>query len=216
MSGPINNNLTLSKAINNTEILYNKLLRSTVANTSRTKQDFKVHHPSTLLRAELIHLGNVRTRALLTSRNIKTQEELTQGPRNVMEEKHQKNQSVENQNVAHQTLSQITSKLTSLFSKKNLLNQGTNDVQNSTTVSKPTLDNQDVYPLAGNIAASTDTNTELSLQAGETPSQAAINIINISAPELAEQLPVALNQSINTLSKMGEKFAQRPINASLL
>lgn len=206
----INNSVTLPKAINLSETGYQHLLRSAVVANSKIKRHEKSNRSSDLLRAELIHLGNVRTRALLTTRNIKTQDNFIQGPRNVMEQKNQ-----EKQNTGNQTLSKISDKLTSLFSKRNFLAQGTRQIQSSTTISNPTLVNQNVYPLTGNIAASTDTNTAISLQAGETPAESAINIINLNSSELAQQLPVAFNQSINTLNKMSENFA-RPINASLL
>lgn len=209
MSG-VSPGLTLPKAISLNEEGYTKLFHAAVVNSSRIKELEKKHTTSDLLRAELIHVGNVRTRALLTTRNIKTQDNLIEGPRNVMEEKNQ-----ENQGVVNQTLSKISDKLTSLFSKRNFLAQGTHQIQSSTTVSNPTLVNQNVYPLTGNIAASTDTNTAISAQAGETPAESAINIINLNFSELAQQLPIAFNQSIKTLNKMSEKFAQRPINVSL-
>jgi len=209
MSG-VSPGLTLPKAISLNEVGYTKLFHAAVINSSRIKEPAKKHTASDLLRAELVHLGNVRTRALLTTRNIKTQDNLIQGPRNVMEEKNQ-----ENQGVVNQTLSKISDKLTSLFSKRNFLAQGTHQIQSSTTVSNPTLVNQNVYPLTGNIAASTDTNTAISVQAGETPAESAINIINLNSSELAQQLPISFNQSIKTLNKMSEKFAQRPINVSL-
>lgn len=210
MSG-VSPGLTLPKAISLNEEGYVKLFHSAVINSSRVKELEKKHTTSDLLRAELIHLGNVRTRALLTTRNIQTQDDLIQGPRNVMEKKNQ-----EKQTAVNQTLSKISDKLTSLFSKKSFLAQGTHQIQSSTTISNPTLVNQNAYPLTGNIAASTDTNTAISVQAGETPAESAINIINLNSSELAQQLPVAFNQSIKTLNKMSEKFSQRPINASLL
>ncbi|MBM3856774.1 MAG: hypothetical protein FJ390_02280 [Verrucomicrobia bacterium] len=128
-----------------------------------------------------------------------------------MEEKNQKKQGTVNQN-----LSKISDKLTSLFSKKNFVTEGTHQLQSSTTVSNPTLANQNVYPITGNIAASTQTNTAVSLQTGQTPAEAAINIINLNSSELAQQIPVALNQSIRTLKKISEKITQQPVNASLL
>lgn len=210
MSG-VSQGLTLPQALNLSAQSYKKLLQANVTNVSRANQAGKVRQNSNLVRAELIHLGNIRTRAVITSRNVQIQDDLIQKPKNVIEEKNQKKQ-----NIVNQTVSKITDKLTSLFSKKNFLTQGTHQIQSSTTVTDTKLANQNVYPLAGNIAASTDTNIALSLQAGQTPSQAAVNIINISAPELAQQLPVALDQSIKTLNKMGEKFGQLPINASLL
>ena len=202
----INNNMTLPKAINISETSYQQLLRSSVINSSKVKRPGRDRYASDLIRAELIHLGNVRTRNLLTTRNIKTQDNVIQGPRNVME----------NKSAVNQTLSKIGDKLTSLFSKRNFLAQGTRQIQSSTTVSNPTLVNQNVYPVAGNVAASTDTNTAISIQAGETPAESAINIINLNSSELAQYLPAALNQSIKTVSKMSERFAQAPINASLL
>lgn len=211
MSNSIHQGLTLPQAINNSEVGYAKILRASVVNGSRYDNLGNRNRSSQLVRAQLIHLGNVGTRNIITRRNVDIQKSFTQGPRNVMEEKHQKQQ-----NILNQSLSKISSKLTSLFSRKNFLTQGTQQIENSTTVSNATLANQNVYPLTGNVAASTDTNIAISLQAGQLPSQAAINIINISAPELAQQLPSAINQSIQTLSKMGEKFGQRPINASLL
>lgn len=210
MSG-VSPGLTLPKAINLSEEGFSRLLQSAVIGNSRSKQPVKVHNPSTLLRAELIHLGNVRTRTLLTTRNVQIQDQLIQGPRNTMEEKNQEKQSATNQ-----TLSKISDKLTSLFSKRNFVMQGTHQLQNSTTIANPILANQNAYPIAGNIAASTQTNTAISLQAGETPAEAAINIINLNSSELAEQIPAAFNQSIATLNKISEKISQRPVNASLL
>jgi len=210
MSG-VSPGLTLPKAISINEAGYVKFLHAAVINNSRINDLKKQNRSSDLLRAQLIHLSNVRARTLLTARNVKIQDNLIREPRNVMEEKQQKNQ-----NVVNQTLSKISDKLTSLFSKKNFISQGTHQFQNSTTVSNPTLVNQNIYPVTGNIAASTQTNTAISLQAGETPAEAAINMINLNAPELAQQLPVALNQSISTLNKISERIAQRPVNASLL
>ena len=211
MSGSIKNNLTIPKAINHSEGLYKRLLRTTVIGNSKEKRVATKNHSSALLRVQLVHLGIVGTRALLTTRNVKAQEDLIQGPRNAMEEKNQ-----EKQGVVNQSLSKITSKLMSLFRKSNFVSQGTHKMQSSTTVSNPTLANQNIYPIAGNIAASTQTNTAISLQARETPEESAINIINLSAPELKRQLPIALNQSIETLNKIGQKMNQRAINASLL
>lgn len=203
--------LTLPTAVSINEVGYVKFLRGAVVNNSRVKDLKKDHRSSDLLRAELIHLGNVRTRALLTTRNIQTQDKLIQGPRDVMEEKNQ-----EKQGSFNQTLSKIGDKLTSLFSKKNLVPQETHKFQDSITVSDPTLANQNVYPITGNVASSTQTNTAISLQRGETPAEAAINIINLNPSELIQQLPIALNQSITTLNKVSAKVAQRPVNASLL
>jgi len=210
MSG-VSPGLTLAKAINLSERGFGRLLQSAVIGDSRSRQPFKRQTSSTILRAKLIHLGNVRTRALLTTRNVQTQDQLIQGPRKTMEEKNQKKQGTVNQN-----LSKISDKLTSLFSKKNFVTEGTHQLQSSTTVSNPTLANQNVYPITGNIAASTQTNTAVSLQTGQTPAEAAINIINLNSSELAQQIPVALNQSIRTLKKISEKITQQPVNASLL
>ncbi len=237
MSGSINKGLTLPTAINNSEIMYQKFLRSAVANNSRIKDLLKLHRPSALLRAELIHLGNVRTRSILTTRNVNIQDDMIHASRSVMEEKNQEKQhhnslepkenlslapdinknSIEtNKKGINPTLSKITNKLTSLFSKKNSLEQTTNQLQRAMDVTNPVLDNQNIYPIAGNIAVSTETNTAISLQAGETPAEAAINIINLNSAELTQQLPVALNQSLETLHKIGEQTTQRPMNASLL
>lgn len=210
MSG-VSPGITLPKAINLSEAGFSQLARSVAIGASRSKQPDKRHSSSNLLRAQLIHLGNVRTRTLLTTRNVQIQDQLIQGPRNVMEEKNQ-----EKQTAVNQTLSKISDKLTSLFSKKNAVTEGTHELQNSATVSDPALANQNIYPITGNIAASTETNTAISLQAGETPAEAAINIINLTPSELTQQLPVALKQSISTLNKISEKIAGRAVNASLL
>lgn len=207
----IHTGLTLPKAINNSEELYQKLVRSAARNDSRSNQPTKRHTSSNLLRAQLIHLANVRTRTLLTTRDVKTREDLIQGARNTMEEKSQQRQG-----SVKQTLSKISDKLTSLFSKRNFVAQGTDKLESSITTSNPVLANENIYPITGNIAASTETNTAISLQAGETPAEAAINIISLHAPELSRELPIALNQSVTTLNKVSEKIAKRALNASLL
>lgn len=225
MSG-VSPGLTLPQAINNSEAVFQRLLRSGVTNTSRVRRPSR-DHDSVLLRAELIHIGNVRTRALLTTRDVQVRNKLIRGPRNVMEEKHQEEQesgviqdNVElngsQKNTINQTLSKIGDKLTSLFSKKNLASQGTDKIQSSTRVSNPALVNQNVYPVTGNVAASTQTNTAISLQAGQTPAEAAINIINLNSPEVTQQLPMALSRSIDTLNKVSKEITPRSVNASLL
>lgn len=208
---PISSGLTLPQAINLSQSAFSKLLRSSLNSGSRSKQLGNSNHSSNLLRIELIHLGNVRTRSLLTSQNVQIEDQLIQGPRDVIEKKNQEKQSAFNQ-----ALSKISDKLKSLFSTINFVLQGTHKLQNSTTVSNPTLANQNIYPITGNIASSTETNTAISLQAGETPAEAAINIINLNSTELMQQLPIALNQSIETLNQISQKMIQPPVNASLL
>lgn len=208
MSGPLNNNLTIAKAINNTEVLYGHLLRSAVASNSRTRQPGKDFRASAIVRAELIHLGNVRSRAIINSRNIDIQKHLIQDSREVMEKQYQ--------DSLGQAFLKMSDKIASLFRKSNLSSQELQPAQNIETISNPALVNQDAYPLIGNIAASADTSTALSLEAGEVPTQAAINNIDLNSLRLAEQVPAAFNQSVNTLDKISKEFTKQPINASLL